>query len=79
MGRNHLDTARTMHNIGGVYRRKNMNHEAIESFKEVLRVRRKLLGDDHPSVSIVLISIAAVLRRSGRKEEANKFYAAAIR
>jgi tetratricopeptide (TPR) repeat protein len=79
LGKNNLDTARTMHNIGGVYRRKRMYDEAINSFKEVLRVRRKLLGDDHPSVSLVLISIAAVLRRCGRKEEANMFYAAAIR
>lgn len=79
LGKNHLDTARTLHNIGGVYRRKKMYVEAMECFKQVLNVRRKILGDDHPSVSIALVSIAAVLRRSGRKEEANKFYAAAVR
>ena len=77
-GKNHLDTARTLHNIGGVYRRKKMYREAMSCFKEVLRIRRKNLGDDHASVSIALVSIAAVLRRSGRKEEANKFYAAAV-
>ena len=79
LGKNHLDTARTLHNIGGVYRRKRMYPEALECFKQVLFTRRKLLGDDHPSVSIALVSIAASLRRSGRTEEANKFYAAAVR
>lgn len=78
LGREHLDTVRTLHNIGGVYRRKREYSKAMECFREVLVVRRKALGDDHPSVSITLVSMAAVLRRSGKKEEANKFYAAAV-
>mmetsp|Transcript_25662 Transcript_25662/g.38392 ORF Transcript_25662/g.38392 Transcript_25662/m.38392 type:complete len:700 (+) Transcript_25662:356-2455(+) len=79
LGEGHLDTARTLHNIGGVYRRKKFYQEAMDCFKQVLRIRRRVLGDDHPSVSITLVSIAAVLRRSGKPEEANKFYAAAVR
>eukprot|EP00557_Chaetoceros_sp_GSL56_P011255 CAMPEP_0176486694 /NCGR_PEP_ID=MMETSP0200_2-20121128/5707_1 /TAXON_ID=947934 /ORGANISM="Chaetoceros sp., Strain GSL56" /LENGTH=980 /DNA_ID=CAMNT_0017883417 /DNA_START=250 /DNA_END=3192 /DNA_ORIENTATION=- len=79
LGRDHLDTVRTLHNIGGVYRRKKDYSKAMECFKEVLVVRRNALGDDHPSVSITLVSMAAVLRRSGKKKEANKFYAAAVR
>ena len=73
-----MDTVRTLHNIGSVYRRKREYSKAMECFREVLVVRRKALGDDHPSVSITLVSMAAVLRRSGKKEEANKFYAAAV-
>ena len=78
LGRDHLDTVRTLHNIGGVYRRKKEYLNAMECFKEVLLVRRHALGDDHPSVSITLVSMAAVLRRCGKKEEANKFYLAAV-
>jgi tetratricopeptide (TPR) repeat protein len=79
LGRDHLDTVRTLHNIGGVYRRKRDYTKAMECFKEVLVVRRNALGDDHPSVAITLVSMAAVLRRCGKKKEANKFYAAAVR
>lgn len=79
LGRDHIDTVRTLHNIGGVYRRQKEYTKAMECFKEVLDVRRDLLGDDHPSVAITLVSMAAALRRCGRKEEANKFYAAAVR
>jgi Ran GTPase-activating protein (RanGAP) involved in mRNA processing and transport len=79
LGRDHLDTVRTLHNIGGVYRRKKDYTKAMECFKEVLVVRRNALGDDHPSVAITLVSMAAVLRRCGKKKEANKFYAAAVR
>ena len=78
LGRDHLDTVRTLHNIGGVYRRKKEYLNAMECFKEVLLVRRHALGDDHPSVSITLVSMAAVLRRCGKKEEANRFYLAAV-
>ena len=78
LGREHLDTVRTLHNIGGVYRRKKEYLKAMECFKEVLLVRRHALGDDHPSVSITLVSMAAVLRRCGKKEEANRFYLAAV-
>ena len=70
---------RTLHNIGGVHRRRKEYKEAMQCFKQVLNVRRTLLGDGHPSVSITLVSMAAVLRRSGQTEEANKFYSAAIR
>jgi tetratricopeptide (TPR) repeat protein len=78
LGQDHLDTVRTLHNIGGVYRRQREYAKAMECFKEVLHVRRKVLGDDHPSVAITLVSMGAVLRRCGMKEEANKFYAAAV-
>lgn len=78
LGRDHLDTVRTLHNIGGVYRRQKEYAKAMECYKEVLAVRRNCLGDDHPSVAITLVSMAAVLRRCGKKEEANRFYAAAV-
>ena len=70
---------RTLHNIGGVYRRQRDYESAMACFRDVLRVRRALLGDRHPSVAITLVSIAAVLRRSGKKKEANRFYAEAMK
>jgi tetratricopeptide (TPR) repeat protein len=79
LGRDNLDTVRTLHNIGGVYRRRKEYEKALSCFREVIKVRRSLLGDGHPSVSITLVSMAAVLRRSGKAEEANKFYAAAMK
>lgn len=79
LGRDHLDTVRTLHNIGGVYRRRKEYPEAMECFKEVLEVRRRVLGDNHPSVAITFVSMAAVLRRAGRKEEASRFYALAMK
>ena len=78
LGREHLDTVRTLHNIGSIHRRRKEYAKAMDCFKKVLLVRRRALGDDHPSVSITLVSMAAVLRRCGKKEEANKFYAAAV-
>lgn len=51
----------------------------MECFRDVLKARRAALGDNHPSVSITLVSMAAVLRRSGNEAEANKFYSAALK
>ena len=70
---------RTLHNIGGVYRRQKEYDKAMSCFRDVLKVRRTLLGDSHPSVSITLVSIAAVLRRSGKVEEANTYYSEAMK
>jgi hypothetical protein len=74
-----FSTVRTLHNIGGVHRRRKQFGKAMECFRDVLKARRAALGDNHPSVSITLVSMAAVLRRSGNEAEANKFYSAALK
>jgi tetratricopeptide (TPR) repeat protein len=76
LGRCHLDTVRTLHNIGGAYRQLEKYEKAMHCFEEVYNIRRKILGVNHPSVATTLVSMAAVLRLSGQKEAANMFYAA---
>lgn len=69
-----LAVARTYNNIGSVHRRKGEFETAMSFFVEALKIRRKLVGDFHPSVDLTLIHYAMALRLQGDMNEAMKFY-----
>ncbi|NJL58358.1 MAG: tetratricopeptide repeat protein [Desulfobacteraceae bacterium] len=49
-GRNHPDTATTLHNLGLVYAKRNENKTALSYLEEALKIRTQTLGNRHPRV-----------------------------
>jgi len=78
-GDDDLNVARTINNIGIIYRRKGEYEKAMEYFADALRLRRRILGEYHPSVNLTLIHYAKTLRLKGDISEAKKFYTQAMK
>mmetsp|Transcript_5638 Transcript_5638/g.14284 ORF Transcript_5638/g.14284 Transcript_5638/m.14284 type:complete len:125 (+) Transcript_5638:596-970(+) len=56
--------------MGEVYARQAKHLEALDSFREVLRIRRKLLGDKHKDVAESYVDLGTILDALGEHDAA---------
>ena len=47
LGRNHLDVAKTQHNIANIFWQQGKYPEALEMYKKSLATKEKVLGPEH--------------------------------
>jgi eukaryotic-like serine/threonine-protein kinase len=51
-GQIHPDVASALHNVGIAHLRSQKHPEALTAFEEATRVRKSVLGKDHPLVAV---------------------------
>ena len=76
-----LQAARSQNNLGVLYVQSGIEGEqekAVPLLREALQVRRKLLGNDHPSTAITASNLANLLHDLGELEEASELFDQAI-
>ena len=59
-GREHIDVAKSLNNIGLVYFNLGKNKEALEKYEESVRIKVKNLGHDHMDVAASLRNLAVL-------------------
>ena len=69
--------AKSLNNLGVLYRAQGKYAEAEPLFKQALAIKKKVLGSEHPGVATSLENYAALLRKTGRSAEAAKIEARA--
>jgi tetratricopeptide (TPR) repeat protein len=67
-----------LNNLGGIYYSQGRYNEAIEKYKEALRIAEKTLGNEHPDRANRLNNLAAVYPAQGRYDEAIEKYEEAL-
>ena len=78
LGRNHLDTAKTLNNIGAVYYAQGKLSEALEMWHESLTTKKKVVGHTHPDVAATYSNIGAVYNKEAKYPEALGMYRKAL-
>jgi len=74
LGPEHVDTLRSMNDLGLVLRRKGRLAEAQELYHRALDVQRARLGPEHPDALDTLNNMANALRTEGRILDAEPIY-----
>jgi hypothetical protein len=70
LGEWHHDTANSYFNLGMVFQLGGASDEAQDYLERSLKVRRRVLGDDHPEVGTALLSLAQLLLTQNKVAEA---------
>jgi tetratricopeptide (TPR) repeat protein len=74
----HPDVATSLQNLAKILADESKIPEAETLYRQVLALRRKLLGDEHPDVAQTLDSLAGTLQDRGSLGEAESIYRAAL-
>lgn len=75
----HPNIASTLNSIGLALFKQGIFEVAKACFTEGLRIRSKVLGDNHPDVAILWYNLATVSAELGEEDEAIKMYKEALR
>jgi len=73
-----IGVARALSNIGEVQRAQSRYTEADASFQRALRIKREILGPNHPDIATSLNNLAALRQDFGDLEGAEKLYLDAV-
>ena len=74
LGKDHLTTAKTYHNIAGICHNQGMYNEALEFYDLALEIRERVLGKNDPTTAITYNDKAVVYNKQGEYGEAIKYY-----
>ncbi len=77
-GTGYLETAKTLHALGWLYRVLNWYDKAESLVKEALEIREKVLGSEHEKTADSLHALAWLYQDQGRYEEAESLYQQAL-
>ncbi len=66
-------------NIGNVYGVQGDLEKALEYYSQSLKIRRKVLGNEHEHVATSLMNIASIHYNKGEYKEAEEGYLEALR
>ncbi len=69
--------AASLNNLAGLYHTQSKYAEAEPLYQRALTIREKALGSEHPDVAQSLENYAALLRETGRSDEAARMKARA--
>ncbi|HMB05209.1 MAG TPA: tetratricopeptide repeat protein [Isosphaeraceae bacterium] len=72
------DLAPTLHNLGTLYLDQGKFAEAEPLFKQVLNIREKSLGPEHPDVATSLEALGALYAKQGKHAEAETYLKRAL-
>ena len=61
-------------NIGLVYYHEGRSKEAEELFKQVMKISKRVLGEEHPDTLIRIVNLASTYRNQGRWKEAEELF-----
>jgi tetratricopeptide (TPR) repeat protein len=67
-----------MQNLALLLRDKRQYDEAEQLFRKALAIQRKVLGESHPGVAVIVNNLAALLQRKGDYAGAETLYRQAI-
>jgi tetratricopeptide (TPR) repeat protein len=70
LGPDHLDTAKTLDNLGELYFETGQYAKAEPLFQRALKIREKVLGSEHASVAECLDQLAALYWQKGQPAKA---------
>jgi tetratricopeptide (TPR) repeat protein len=70
VGRNHIDTASTLHVIGQALSRQGKHIKALAAFTRAHTIEKQVLGPEHPDTAITLHAIGQVMSNLNRFHEA---------
>ena len=65
-------------NIGLVYYHEGRSKEAEELFKQVMRISKRVLGEEHPDTLTSIANLASTYRNQGRWKEAEELFVQVI-
>lgn len=74
LGKDDMDVAMTLHNIGHVHRRLGNQNLSLNAYKGALRGMRASLGDNHPNVAAIMGNLGNLYKEMGKYEMAMKIY-----
>jgi tetratricopeptide (TPR) repeat protein len=74
LGRDHLGTLGTVHNLASVYTNQGRYREAEQLYGRVLKSTEERLGRDHPDTLVTVLDLAIVYSNQGRYKEAEQLY-----
>ena len=77
LGKDHLDTANSINNLGTLYRKQGKYEEAEPLYKRTLEIREKSLGNNHLGTVIALNSLSTLYMAKGDLVQAVKFQSGA--
>jgi tetratricopeptide (TPR) repeat protein len=70
LGQDHLDTAKTLDNLGHLYFDTGQYAKAEPLYQRALKIREKILGAEHSSVAETLDDLAALYWAKGESAKA---------
>ncbi len=66
-----IDLANSLNNLAGIYRATGHYSEAEPLYKQALELRKRLLGDNHPSFATSLNNLAGLYKSTGQYSKAD--------
>ncbi len=78
LGRNHVDVATVLWNLGELMLKTARFEEAETLHKEILDIRRAIYPRGHPDIARSFSHVAAAIQRQGRFAEAGEYYEQAL-
>ncbi len=73
-----IDLANSLNNLAGIYRATGQYSEAEPLYKQALELRKRLLGDNHPSFATSLNNLAGLYKSTGQYAKAELLYQQAL-
>lgn len=70
----HEDISCVLNDLAGIYKLIGESDRAFDNYSEVLRIRRKVLGEDHIETANSLNNLAVLLHAECKYNEAKEFY-----
>jgi Tfp pilus assembly protein PilF len=62
-GQNHPYIADIMNNLGVLLKKEGKYNEALDYFKQALRISKHYYGQDHPTIGIYLTNVGDIYRK----------------
>lgn len=78
LGPEHPDVAKSLTNLGGLYKRQGQYAHAEALYQQALTIAEKTLDPDHPEVAINLANLAELYRLQNRYSQAESLYQRAL-
>jgi tetratricopeptide (TPR) repeat protein len=72
LGKNDLNTARSLNNLAELYREQSRYQEAEPLMQEALTIRERILGKEHPETALSLNSLAGLYHALGEYNKAEQ-------
>jgi tetratricopeptide (TPR) repeat protein len=72
------DVACVLNDLAGIYKMRDEGDRAFESYLEVLRIRRKVLGEEHIETANSLNNLAVLLHAECKYDDAKRYYQDAL-
>jgi tetratricopeptide (TPR) repeat protein len=73
-----IDLAASLNNLAGLYRATGRYSEAEPLYQQALELRKRLLGDNHPSLATSLNNLAGLYKSTGHYNKAELLYQEAL-